>query len=332
MLPSKFRDATLEHMETTWECVVVGGGAAGLSAALVLGRARRRTLVVDAGRQSNLVAHAINGLLGHDGRPAAEFYETARAELAKYPSVEVRTGDVVDGARRDDGFVLTLADGAELTSERVLLAPGMDYRPPDVPGVAERWGRSVFHCPFCHGWEVRERALGVLDDGAGGVHRALLLRVWSDDVTLFTDGPSRLDANERGQLDSAGVTIDERSVAALDGPGDELHSVRFGDGSEQRCNGLLVPVTLHQRSSLAERIGVRTAEPGPVSVDAIDVDAMYFTSVAGVSAAGDASSQMPSVASAIAAGSTAAAMIVAGLSQQLASAPGRTTDAAEAHA
>ena len=180
-------------MTQNWDCIVVGGGAAGLSAALVLGRARRRTLVVDAGQQSNLPAHGIGGLLGHDGRPPAELYAMGRAELAAYPSVEVRDGAVVGGHRDGDGFVLDLADSSRVQAQQVLLATGMDYRRPDVPGLAPLWGRSVFHCPFCHGWEVRDQTLGVLDRGDTGVHRALLLKVWSDDITLFTDGPSELD-------------------------------------------------------------------------------------------------------------------------------------------
>ena len=156
-------------METTWDCIVVGAGAAGLSAALVLGRARQRTLVIDAGGQSNRDAHGIGGLLGNDGRPPAEFYAAGRDELAAYPTVRLRSGEVLGGARRGAGFVLELADGSREVARRVLLATGMDYRFPALPGIVERWGRSVFHCPFCHGWEVRDQPLGVLDRGATGV-------------------------------------------------------------------------------------------------------------------------------------------------------------------
>ena len=135
-------------MEKSWDCIVVGAGAAGLSAALVLGRARQRTLVVDAGRQSNLVAHGIGGLLGSDGRPPAELYAAGRDELAAYPTVELRSGEVVAGERRNPGFMLDMADGSREMARRVLLASGMDYRFPPLPGIPERWGRSVFHCPF----------------------------------------------------------------------------------------------------------------------------------------------------------------------------------------
>jgi thioredoxin reductase len=300
-------------MDTTWDCIVVGAGAAGLSAALVLGRARQRTLVVDAGGPSNRGAEGIGGLLGHDGRPPAALYAAGRHELAAYPTVELRSGQVVDGERHDGGFVLELADGSREASRRVLLATGMDYRFPALPGIEERFGRSVFHCPFCHGWEVRDQALAVLDRGAPGARRALLLRVWSDDVTLLSDGPAELDVEDAERLRGAEVTVDERRVAELRGPDSTLTAVAFADGGTHLCHGLLVPVTLHQRSALAEQLGAAAADPGPVAVDAVEVDPTFHTSVPGLFAAGDVSSQMPSVANAVAAGSTAAAMIVQGL-------------------
>jgi thioredoxin reductase len=300
-------------MDSTWDCIVVGAGAAGLSAALVLGRARQRTLVVDAGGQSNRHAHGIGGLLGHDGRPPAELYAAGRAELEAYPAVELRQGEVVSGARENGGFVLELADGTREVARRVLLATGMDYRYPELPGIEERWGDSVFHCPFCHGWENLDRPLGVLDGSERAVQRALLLRVWSEDVTLFTDGPAELEPDDRDRLRASGVAIDERPVTGLRGPGSTLTMVLFADGGGRRCSGLLVPVTLYQRSALAEQLGAVAAAPGPVAADAIEVDERFHTGVPGLSAAGDVSAQMQSVASAVAAGSVAAAMIVHGL-------------------
>ena len=133
-------------MDSTWECVIVGGGAAGLSAALVLGRARRRTLLVDAGRPSNAPAEGIGGLLGQDGSPPHHLYAAARAEIGRYGTVEIVAGEVVAGAPVDGLFELALADGSRRSATTVLVAAGMDYRFPDLPGLSERWGRSVFHC------------------------------------------------------------------------------------------------------------------------------------------------------------------------------------------
>lgn len=300
-------------MDTDWDCIVVGAGAAGLSAALVLGRARRRTLVVDAGAQSNLPAHGIGGLLGHDTRAPADFYAAARSELGAYPAVELRAGDVVRAEHRGGAFAVELSDGSREAARRVLLATGMEYRFPDLPGIPERWGRSVFHCPFCHGWEVRDRRLGVLDRGAAGAHRALLLRAWSDDVTLLAGGPAGLEPDDAERLRAAGVTVDERAVAALRGPGSALSAIAFADGSERACDGLLVPATLHQRSALAGQLGAAAREPEPVVADGLQVDAKFATTAPGVFAAGDLSSPMPSVAGAVASGHGAAAMVVQSL-------------------
>jgi thioredoxin reductase len=300
-------------MDTTWECIVVGGGAAGLSAALVLGRARRRTLVIDEGRPSNSVADGIGGLLGNDRRSPADFYDRGREELAAYPSVELRLGEVVAGDRVDDGFVLELADGSLQTSQRVLLATGMDYRRPTLAGLEERWGHSVFHCPFCHGWEHRNEALAVLDGGCSGAHRALLLRMWSDDVALLTDGPAALEPGDAERLADAGVAVDERLVAGLQGPAPSLTAIGFADGSERPLGGLLVPVTMYQRTSLAEQLGAATQEASAMAADALAVDSRFQTSVPGLFAAGDAATVIPSVANAVASGNTAAATVVQSL-------------------
>jgi len=228
----------------------------------------------------------MGGVLGQDGRAPQEFYAAGREELKKYPSVELRDGEVVGGG---PSFVLELAGGARETARTVLLATGADYRYPDVPGIAERWGRSVFHCPFCHGWEVRGRKLCVLD--VEGSHRVGLLGMWSDDVTRLEPG----------------------RVASLRGPGEELEAAVLDDGSEVPCEGLLVPVTLHQRSPLAAHLGASLGEAGPVAAEPIAVDGMGRTSVPGLFAAGDASVQMPSVPNAIASGAAAATAIVASL-------------------
>ncbi len=295
-------------MDTNWDCIVVGGGAAGLSAALVLGRARRRTLVIDAGKQSNRHTDGIGGLLANDRRPPPDFYATGRAELATYPTVELRSGEVLSGGLDEAGFVLELADGSTEAARRVLLATGMEYRYPQIEGIGERWGGSVFHCPFCHGWEHRDQPLAVLDRGG-----ALMLTAWSDDVTLLTDGPADLTSEDQDRLEAADVAIDERSIAGLRGPDRTLTAVRFADGSERPVEGLLIPVTLHQRSALAAQLGAITTEPGPLFADALAVDAKSATSVPGLFAAGDAGGVMPSVANAVASGNTAAAMVVMSL-------------------
>ncbi len=301
-------------MQNEWECAIVGGGAAGLSAALVLGRARRRTLVIDAGEQSNRAAHGIGGLLGHDGRPPADLYADGRRELTKYPSVQFVEGRVT-GATAHDGptFRLELADGSVHHAQRLLLAGGMEYEYPDIPGLHDHWGRSAFHCPFCHGWEARDQALAVLADGDRAVHMALLLRAWTDDIVVLTNGPTSLDDDQNRALADAGVRVDERKIVEFASHNDELAAVVFADGNELKREGVLMASALRQRTDLAAQLGVRTAPPGPVVVDAVVVDQQGRTSVPGVFAAGDVCAQMPQVSAAIASGTAAAAAIVQSL-------------------
>ena len=309
------RGGQARGMDNEWECVVVGGGAAGLSAALVLGRARRRTLLIDAGGQSNRAAHGIGGLLGFDGAPPAELYARGRRELERYPSVEVRDGEV-RAAAAGDGITLDLADGAGVHTRRLLLATGMRYDYPDLPGLAPLWGRSVFHCPFCHGWEVRDQPLAVLAQGERAVHMATLLRGWSDDVVLLTGGPADLSDDDRARLDIAGIPIDERKVRELDSAAGELHAVVFDDGARLPRSALLVAAELRQRSGLAAQVGVKLVATGPVSPEAVDVDPLYRTSVPGVFAAGDVCAQMPQIAAAVAAGSAAAVSVMASITEE----------------
>src|SRR6202007_3229472 len=193
---------------------------------------------------------------GHDVRPPGELYEAGRREIAAYPSVEVRTVEVVTGERAGDVFELELSDGRRERTRRVLLATGMEYRPPALPGLAELWGRSAFHCPFCHGWEVRDPPLAVLGNGERAVHSSLLLRGWSDDVVLLTGGPAELDGDGRSRLAAARVVVDERPVAELASSNGELVAVVFTDGTRLARSGLLVATTLNQGSELVEKSGV----------------------------------------------------------------------------
>jgi thioredoxin reductase len=303
-------------MKNDWDCIVIGGGAAGLSGALVLGRARRRALLLDVGGQSNRVAEGIGGLLGNDQRPPAEFYAAGREEIAGYGSVELRDLAAVAGERRDDGFALELADGTEVTTANVLLATGMDYRYREVPGASERWGRSVFHCPFCHGWEVRGKDLAVLGSDEGALHRVLLLTSWSDSVAILTDGDELPDgAAER--LAAAGVEVDDRKVSSLEGPGTELRAVVFEGGSERPLGGLLLGVTLAARSELPYVLGATRAAANPLTADGIEVDMTMNAGVPGLYVAGDLLPKAPSVPAAIHSGHFAAAAIVGALTSAI---------------
>jgi thioredoxin reductase len=247
-------------VDDEFDCVVIGGGVAGLSAAIVLGRARRRTLVLDRGGQSNRAAAHVGGLLGHDGTPPAELYGLARAQVAAYDAVALRDAEAVDARAEGDGFVVVLGGGGEVRARVLVLATGMTYEVPDVPGFAELWGGAVFHCPFCHGWEVRDRPVVVCGAGEVADRQAALLAAWTDDVAV----------------------VDPVDVARLRVEDSTLLAVVRRDGSEVRCDAVLVHAPLRRRDELPERLGLALTDSGLVAVDA-----QARTSVPGVYAAGD---------------------------------------------
>ena len=208
-----------------YDVVIVGGGAAGLSAALVLGRARRRVAVIDAGNPRNAPAADMQGFLSRDGMPPAELLAKGRAEVARYGVEVIR--DRVE--RIDPTFVVHLHHRGTVKARRILVATGVGDELPEIPGVRERWGRDLLHCPYCHGWEVRDTALGVLGTISGSVQHALLVRQWSDDVVFFAhDYP--LSADERARLCSRGIRVEDGEVTRLVVENDGLTGVELADG------------------------------------------------------------------------------------------------------
>jgi len=270
-------------MERDLDCVVVGGGVAGLSAAMVLGRARRRTLVLDRGGQSNRAAAHVGGLLGHDGTPPAELYELARGQVSAYDAVELRDAEAVDARAEGDRFAVVLGDGGEVSARTLVLATGMDYEVPDVPGFAELWGGQVFHCPFCHGWEVRDRPVVICGAGEWADMQSTLLTAWTDDLTV----------------------VDPAEVAGVRAADGILQAVVRHDGSEVLCDAVLVHAPLRRRGMLAERLGLELTEVGFVAVDSL-----LRTSVPGVYAAGDLAIAPQQVAIALGSGHLAGIAVV----------------------
>ena len=274
-------------MTEKYEVIVVGGGAAGLSAALVLGRARRRTLVVDAGEPRNARAAHMQGYLTRDGMPPAEFLAIGREEIARY-GVELVRDRAVDAARGDD-FEVTLASGRTVSARALVVATGLKDELPAVPGVAERFGREVLHCPYCHGWEVRDQAFGVLATTAMSAHQALMVSQWSKDVTFFlhTVAEEELSDDDLRRLAAAGVEVVPGEVAGLLVEDDRLTGVRLSDGTVHERSVLFVAPRAVPRTGLLERLG---AELGETPFGAYPViDERGKTSVPGLWAAGNVS-------------------------------------------
>jgi thioredoxin reductase len=287
-----------------FDVAIVGGGPAGLAAALVLGRMRRRVLLLDSDDPAHGVSDSVHGLFGHDGTPPFELRRTAQEQLRPYESVTVRMGAVDEAHRTPSGFSVT-ATGTTSEAGVLLLATGMRYELPPIEGVAEVWARGAYHCPYCHGWEVRDRPLAAY--GGGAAHLALLLTSLSDDIVLLTDGSSELDPDQADRLRQAGVVIRDDPVARLAAEGGKLARVVFADGSSDDRAGLFFVPTFTP-SPLPAQLGCQLDESG-----AIVIDEDGGTSVPGLFAAGDATTDKKAVALAAAAGSRAAYAINAAL-------------------
>jgi thioredoxin reductase len=280
-----------EPRDEVYDVVIVGGSFAGVSAALQIARARRKVLVLDGGKPRNRFTKAAHGFLGQDGRPPKDIIADARKQVLAYPTARFRDAEATDAARDGDGpeatFRLAVA-GGEVRARRVVLATGVVDHLPDVPGVREMWGAGVGHCPYCHGYEVADRKLVVLGVGEPSVHQALLLRDWSDDVTLLTNAAFTPTAEDRERLRARGVRVDEAPVARLvpDRPGGrDVGAVEFRDGRRMACGGVFTSPRVTLASGLAEKLGCET-EPGQ-SGPFVKTDARKATTVPGVFAAGD---------------------------------------------
>ena len=287
-----------------FDVVIIGGGAAGLSAALVLGRARRRVAVVDAGAPRNAPAAHMQGFLSRDGMPPADFLAAGRTEIAGY-GVEL----LEDRAFHiESGFFVRLASGTVLTARRIVLATGVSDELPDIPGVPERWGRDLLHCPYCHGWEVRDQPLGVLGSHPGAVQHAQLVRQWSDDVIFFAHTHDVTEA-ERAQLEARGILVVDGEVARLVVQGDRLTGVELVDGRViARAAVFIRPVNVPPADGVVSDLGCDRDDAGFVTVDATG-----RTSTPGVWAAGNVVDPRAQVITAAGAGSAAAIAINADL-------------------
>jgi thioredoxin reductase len=299
-------------MREEYDVVIIGGGAAGLSGALALARARRSVLVVDAGEPRNAPAGHVHNYLGREGTPPTELYAIGRAEVSGYGADVV--DDRVDSLSGDvqDGFVIELADGRSVAGRRVLVATGLADELPDLPGLRDRFGDTVLHCPYCHGWEARDQAIGVLATTPLAVHAALLWRQLSDDVVLFQHtGPAPED-DEAELLAARGIRVVAGEVAAVEGGAD----VRLRSGELVARQVLVVAPRFSARADLLVGLGL-TPEPlemrGHVVGTAVPADPMGATTVPGVWVAGNVTDLQAQVIVAAAEGLKAGAAINADL-------------------
>jgi thioredoxin reductase len=304
-----------DQVKDAYDVVVIGGGAAGLNGALQLARSRRSVLVVDAEQQRNRPAQAVHGLLGHDGVPPAQLLARGRDEVRGYGGQVVTSEVAAVRGDLDSGFTVIVAGGRAVRARRLLVTSGLVDDLPDIPGLRERWGRDVVHCPYCHGWEVRDQAIGVLASGPRSVHQALLFRQLSDDVIYFRRG-TVLDDAEAAQLAARGIRVVDGEVSALAIADDRLAGVRLADGSVIPRQAVAVGARMTARAGFLADLGLKPSEHPSGMGSYIPADPAGRTEVPGVWAAGNVTDLSAQVGASAAAGALAGAVINADLVEE----------------
>ncbi|WP_425864550.1 NAD(P)/FAD-dependent oxidoreductase [Arthrobacter sp. TWP1-1] len=300
------------------DVIIIGGGTAGLSAALQLGRSRRSVTVVDAGNPRNAPSPAAHGFLTRDGVAPLELTRLGRADLEPY-DVSVVEGTVTNAVKDNDGFRVTLASGDVLTATRLLITTGAVDVLPEIPGLAERWGKDLVHCPYCHGWEIRDEAIGVIGSSTMAVHQALLFRQWSPNITLFLNSAPQPTDAERQQLAARGIKLIEGPASRIHSTDGAVSSVEMADGSSHPVQALTAQSRLVARGKFLRTLGLV-----PVSSEfgeLIEADATGLTDIPGVWAAGNVTDMRANVvASAFAGAMSGVAINMDMMAQELAEA------------
>ncbi|MFB9329043.1 NAD(P)/FAD-dependent oxidoreductase [Paenibacillus aurantiacus] len=295
-----------------YDCAIVGGGPAGLNAALVLGRARREVLLLDDAKPRNRVTRASHGFVTRDGVQPAEFRRLAHEELARYPSVSAAREKVTRVTRTEAGFTLDTSAGSSYEARRILLATGLREAFPDIAGFRDFYGSSLFNCPYCDGWELRDKRLVLVSESAGAFHTAKLLHNWSKDLIVCTNWQTNLSAEQQILLHRKGIIVYTKPIAAFEGKDGQLEGIRFKDGTTIPREGGFVTPQFAQKSTFGEQLGCDLNAYG-----AIITDAFGRTNVKGVYAAGDSTVVSPSqLVIAAAEGSRAAMGVNADLTEE----------------
>ena len=287
-----------------FDVIIVGAGPAGLSAALVLGRCRRRVLVLDSGEPRNAASKGLHGFITRDGIEPKEFLRIGRDQLRQYDRVEVREAKVVAAARDDNHFELTLENGETMFSRKLLLATGVVDELPNIEALDQFYGRSVFHCPYCDGWEMRDQPIAIYGRGESGSGLAVEMTLWSRDLALCTDGPSELSKKDLERLAQHQIPVREERIARLEGLDGVLENIVFDDGSKLKRRAIFFSTGWQQRSDLAATLGCRFSNEGCVETGEYEA-----TNVRGLYVAGDASRMVQFVIVAAAEGAQAAVAI-----------------------
>lgn len=293
-----------------YDVIIAGGGPAGLSAALVLGRCRRKVLLCDVGSPRNERSHGVHCFLSREGILPCDLLSAAREQLQPY-GVEIRAQCVTASCLRDGAFEATLANGESVRSRRFLIATGVVDVLPSVPGLRELYGTSVFHCPYCDGWEVRDQPLALYAKQRNGAGAALALRTWSADLVLCTDGPSQIPRGDRERLERCGIRVEQRRILRLEGDGGQLRRIVFNEGDALERRALFFTTGQYQRSDLPRQLGCPINDKGTVRTNRRE-----GCNIPGLYIAGDASHDVQFVVVAAAEGAKAAVAIHQSLQEE----------------
>ncbi len=284
------------------DVIIIGAGPAGLSAALVLGRCRRKVVAFDSGEPRSKASRAMHGFITRDGIPPCDFRKIAREQLGTYPDVAVHEAEVVKAERGESQFTVTLKDGRRFAARLLLLATGIVDEVPQFQGYEEFWGRSMHLCPYCDGWEHRDKPLAIYGRGIEGIEFALELLGWSRDLVLCTNGPAGFAADQLAQLQTAKIPLIETPIDRLEGHDGQISGVRFKDGSVHACEALFFTAPQHQRSDVPRQLGCKLSEDGTT----LDCAECSSTNIPGVFVAGNTSRGLQLVIMAAADGTQAA--------------------------
>jgi len=294
----------METPASVYDVIIIGGSHAGLSAAMTLGRALRRVLVIDSGRPCNAPTPESHNFLSRDGVEPAELLRISKEQLRRYETVTFLDGLAVTAAFTAPFFTIGTEDGASYTSRKLIFATGLTDILPEIAGFAECWGKTVVHCPYCHGYEIRGKKTGILAEGATAYGFTELIYNWTDNLTLYTNGPAGLTGEQAAKLAHYGIPVVEKAVDALLHDDGYLHTIRFSDGTTAEVEALYAHPETKQHCELPIALGCEIDEHGSVKTDVFQQ-----TCVKGVYAAGDNATTGRSVAGAVAAGSVAGMLL-----------------------
>lgn len=287
-----------------FDVIIVGGSYAGLSAAMALGRSRRNVLIIDSGNPCNKQTPHSHNFITQDGETPAAIIAKTKAQLAKYNTIHFHNGLAIEAVKTDSGFNITTEAGEAFFGKKILFATGVKDKMPAIPGFAECWGISALHCPYCHGYEVKDKTMAVIANGDMGYEFSKLISNWTNDLTLLTNGKSLLTEEQTKKIRQHNIDIIEKEIQALEHTGGHLHTIIFTDNSSVRLSAVFARVAFKQHCDIPATLGCAFTETGY-----IQVDDFHKTSIPGIFAAGDNTTMFRSVASAVAGGNKAGAIM-----------------------